>query len=175
MIKFAKICLHQNSIFENFENPRIFFLNPPTFWFCFTVRKCSQIIFIIIILSSLVARDLKKKGFIKSCVECWFFVFSFNQLKCFQCFGTFLHCFYRIWSTPQHKYVWCIFAQILFPNQNYVDCRYFRFYIEKKSIWYLLKELKVNRGFMRQMRKITESNSFQDLIVTLIIIINLIL
>ena len=28
MIKFSKICLHQNSIFKNFENLRIFFLNP---------------------------------------------------------------------------------------------------------------------------------------------------
>ena len=26
MIKFSKICLHQNSIFENFENPQKFFL-----------------------------------------------------------------------------------------------------------------------------------------------------
>ena len=26
MIEFSKVCLHQNSIFENFENPRIFFL-----------------------------------------------------------------------------------------------------------------------------------------------------
>ena len=25
MIKFSKICLHQNSIFETFENPRNFF------------------------------------------------------------------------------------------------------------------------------------------------------
>ena len=27
MIEFSKICLHQNLIFENLENPRIFFSN----------------------------------------------------------------------------------------------------------------------------------------------------
>ena len=31
MIKFSKICLHQNSIFENFKNPRIFFIKSPKF------------------------------------------------------------------------------------------------------------------------------------------------
>ena len=33
MIKFSKICLHQNSIFENFENPRIFFWKSAKFFF----------------------------------------------------------------------------------------------------------------------------------------------
>ena len=36
MIKFSKICLHQNLIFENFENPRIFFLKIcEIFCFCY--------------------------------------------------------------------------------------------------------------------------------------------
>ena len=32
MIKFSKICLHQNSIFENFENPRFFFWKSAKFF-----------------------------------------------------------------------------------------------------------------------------------------------
>ena len=32
MIKFSNICLHQNSIFENFENPRIFFWKSAKFF-----------------------------------------------------------------------------------------------------------------------------------------------
>ena len=53
MIKFSKICLYQNSIFENFENLRIFFIKSTTFFFkspaffcfCFTMytkRTCLQ-------------------------------------------------------------------------------------------------------------------------------------
>ena len=36
MIEFSKICLHQNSIFENFTNPRNFFFLPT-----YTKRTCS--------------------------------------------------------------------------------------------------------------------------------------
>ena len=44
MIKFSIICLHQNLIFENFENPRNFFLIRKFFFFftMYTKIKCSQ-------------------------------------------------------------------------------------------------------------------------------------
>ena len=35
MFEFSKICLHQNSIFENFENPQCFFT-------MYTKKTCSQ-------------------------------------------------------------------------------------------------------------------------------------
>ena len=39
MIKFSKICLHQNSIFENFENLRFFFENPRIFFLLFVNKE----------------------------------------------------------------------------------------------------------------------------------------
>ena len=47
MIKFSKICLHQNSIFENFENPRIFFLKiREIFCFCYLLTRRTPVYFI---------------------------------------------------------------------------------------------------------------------------------
>ena len=47
MIEFLKICLLQNSTFENFENPRLFSVKSAKFFVCFcfimyTKRTCSQ-------------------------------------------------------------------------------------------------------------------------------------
>ena len=39
LIEFSKICFHQNSIIENIENPRNFFLNPQKKSFFFNVHK----------------------------------------------------------------------------------------------------------------------------------------
>ena len=38
IIKFSKICLHQNSFFENFENPRIFCFKSANFF----ILQCTQ-------------------------------------------------------------------------------------------------------------------------------------
>ena len=47
MIKFSKICLHQNSIFENFENPRNFFLKiREIFCFYYLLTRRSPVYFI---------------------------------------------------------------------------------------------------------------------------------
>ena len=47
MIKFSKICLHQNSIFENFENPQIFFLKiRKIFCFYYLLTRRSPVFFI---------------------------------------------------------------------------------------------------------------------------------
>ena len=46
MIKFSKICLHQNSIFENFEIPRIFFWKSAKFFFCYLFTRRSPVYFI---------------------------------------------------------------------------------------------------------------------------------
>ena len=45
MIKFSKICLHQNSIFKNFENPRIFFWKSAKF-FCYLLTRRTPAYFI---------------------------------------------------------------------------------------------------------------------------------
>ena len=45
MIKFSKICLHQNSIFENFENPRICFWKSAKFFFMLFVNKENPCVF----------------------------------------------------------------------------------------------------------------------------------
>ena len=46
-IKFSKICLYQNSIFENFENPRNFFSKiRKIFCFCFLVTRRTPVYFI---------------------------------------------------------------------------------------------------------------------------------
>ena len=46
MIKFSKICLHQNSIFENFENPRNYFYKIIEIFvcFCFTMYKKRKLV-----------------------------------------------------------------------------------------------------------------------------------
>ena len=46
MIKFSKICLHQNSIFENFENPRIFFWKSAKFFFFYLFTRRNPVYFI---------------------------------------------------------------------------------------------------------------------------------
>ena len=47
MIKFSKICLHQNSIFENFENPRNLFLKiREIFCFYYLLTRRSPVYFI---------------------------------------------------------------------------------------------------------------------------------
>ena len=47
MIKFSKICLYQNSIFENFENPRNFFSKiREIFCFCYLLTRRTPVYFI---------------------------------------------------------------------------------------------------------------------------------
>ena len=47
MIKFSKICLHQNSIFESFKNPRNFFLKiREIFCFCYLLTRRTTVYFI---------------------------------------------------------------------------------------------------------------------------------
>ena len=46
MVEFPKICLSQNEMFENFQNPGIFFYKIRDFFYCFTMytkRTCSQL------------------------------------------------------------------------------------------------------------------------------------
>ena len=47
MVKFSKICLHQNSIFESFKNPRSFFFYKirEIFCFCFINKENPQVIY----------------------------------------------------------------------------------------------------------------------------------
>ena len=48
MVKFSKICLHQNSFFENFENPRNFFLKIRNiFCFYYLLTRRTPVYFIL--------------------------------------------------------------------------------------------------------------------------------